>query len=75
MLRIPLPTLSPNTEIEYTLEFQAASVNGNGTGARTVRRRTGEARRESLRRLAGSIDDPTFVRPAQGEYEKRESME
>jgi len=29
---------------------------------------------EFVRRTAGSISDPTFQRPPQGEYPKRESM-
>jgi hypothetical protein len=33
------------------------------------------SRSAALRRLAGSIDDPTFVRPPQGEFETREPLD
>lgn len=32
-------------------------------------------RRLRLNKAIGSIDDPTFVRPPQGEYEKREPLD
>lgn len=43
----------------------------NGTGAALTR----EKRSEALRRVAGSIDDPTFERPPQGEFESREFLD
>jgi hypothetical protein len=74
--RIPLPSECANSEVEYVLEFRAASpgTNGQPRPGASLRRRTGEARRESLRRIAGSIDDPTFQRPPQGEPEPLEPM-
>ncbi len=74
-LRIPLPGVGANTEIEYTLEFHAAAGNGRKHSVAAPRQRTGADRRDSLRRLAGSMDDPTFRRPSQGEFEKRESID
>lgn len=75
--RIPLPSGCANSEVEYVLEFHAAPAGANGVSRPNVsrRRRTGEERRESLRRLAGLIDDPTFQRPPQGEPERLEPME
>ena len=74
-LRIPLPGVGANTEVEYTLEFHASTAKGRASSVAVPRAKTGADRRESLRRLAGSVDDPTFIRPQQGEYEKRESMD
>jgi hypothetical protein len=79
LLRIPLPGLGVNTEIEYTLEFRASAVAPAGNGQHQpvpiAGRKAGTDRLESLRRLAGSLDDPTFTRPSQGEFEKREPLE
>lgn len=74
-VRIVVPGFSVNTKVVYTLEIHAAAGNGHAKSAAAPRRRTGKDRLDSLRRLAGSMDDPTFVRPPQGEYEKRESMD
>lgn len=74
LLRVPLPADCANREIEYVLEVHKPGTNGR---AATVsrRRRSGADRNESLRRLAGSIDDPTFVRPPQGEPEGLEPLD
>jgi len=39
---------------------------------RTSRKMTQEEWEQMIRATAGSIDDPTFVRPEQGQFEKRE---
>lgn len=75
-LRIPLPGIGTNTEVEYTLEFHTTTGgNGKATASISPRKKSGGERRASLRRVAGSIDDPTFVRPSQGSYETRESLD
>lgn len=73
--RVPLPAECANSEVEYVLEFHAASGKENGKGAARIRRRSGDERRESLRRLAGAINDPTFTRPPQGELDGLEPLE
>ncbi len=74
--RVALPPGCANSEVEYVLEFHAATGASNGVPrVASARRRTGDERRESLRRLAGSIDDPTFGRPPQGESEPLEPLE
>jgi hypothetical protein len=74
-LRIHLPPSCANNEIEYVLEFHAPGTNGQLPPATTRRRYSGQARRDVLRRVAGSIDDPTFQRPPQGTPEPREPLE
>lgn len=74
-LRISLPSECANSEVEYTLQFHVPGENGEPRTSVSRRMRTGVERRESLRRLAGSIDDCTFVRPPQGDAESLESME
>ena len=74
-LHIRLPGVGANTEVEYTLEFHAPAGNGSARTAVTPRRKTGAERLRSLGRVAGSIDDPTFARPGQGEFEKREPVD
>jgi hypothetical protein len=73
-LRITLPPDCANSEIEYVLEVHTAGTNGRPV-ATALRKRSGQARRDSLRRLAGSIDDPTFQRPPQGTAEPLEPLD
>jgi len=73
-LRITLPPGCANSEIEYVLEVHTAGTNGK-PAATSPRKRSGQARRESLRRLAGSIDDATFQRPPQGTAEPLEPLD
>ena len=72
---IPLPAECANSEVEFTLQFHIPGANGKPRAAITSRRRMGDERRMSLRRLSGSLDDPTFSRPSQGEHEPLEPME
>ncbi|MCC6360441.1 MAG: hypothetical protein IT450_17010 [Phycisphaerales bacterium] len=75
--RIALPSECAGSEVEYVLEYHPALDGSNGRlpAGSTPRKRSGEARREALRRVAGTIDDPTFERPPQGEADGLESME
>ncbi len=80
MLRIPLPALPPHTEVEYTLEVRASKRNGSASPDSTGVRALGPRPSEHDRRLAldeaiGSIVDPTFVRPPQGDFTPRESLD
>ncbi len=74
-LRISLPSGCANSDVEYLLELHAPGSNGQAPPATSRRRRSGDDRRESLRRVAGSIHDPSFGRPPQGEPERLEPLE
>ena len=70
-LRVALPGIHSNTEVIYTIEFQVVNDGGQTGPSLRPRRRSGAERMDSLRRLAGSIADETFMRLPQGDYEKQ----
>jgi hypothetical protein len=59
-----------NTEVLVTVE----PVNGPGANG-APQRPTRAERAAVLRRLAGSVSDPTFERPPQGAFEAREPLD
>lgn len=69
-LRIALPPALHGKDIEYTLTVETPPT------PLTARPPLTQAEwRAHLDRFAGSIDDPTFDRPPQGEFEVREGLE
>ena len=79
-LRISLPGFA-GKDVEYTIDLPTAGKNGtNGAHVRPGEglSKTGlsqEAWQRFVDGLEGTIDDPTFVRPPQGEYETRERLD
>lgn len=80
-LRVHLPGLA-GKDVDYTINIAEGTTNGtNGVAARapvaapTAATMTREQWHRFVDSLEGAIDDPTFVRPPQGEYEERESMD
>ncbi len=68
-LHIDVPSMA-NTDVRVTIE----PVNGPATNG-VPRRPTKAERSAVLRRLAGSVTDPTFDRPPQGSFEERDSLD
>ena len=66
-LHIDVGPSMANTDVRVTVEPAAT----NGQNGATTR----EQRSAALRRLAGTVNDPTFERPPQGEFEPREPLD
>jgi hypothetical protein len=64
-LTIPVGSENANREVTVTI----AGVNRQGARPPMTQHEW----EEFVQRTAGSIDDPTFVRPPQGEFEEREN--
>ena len=64
-LNLPLGLEEANAEVVVTVQ------TANGTGRRVNDQQAWEA---FVRSTAGTIDDPTFRRHDQGEYERREPL-
>lgn len=64
-LNLPLGLEEANAEVVVTVQ----TANGKGPGGNDQR-----AWEAFVRSTAGSIDDPTFRRHDQGEYEQREPL-
>lgn len=79
-LRISLPGFA-GKDVEYTIDLPIAGKNGvNGAHSSSgpgqgQPKLTQEAWQKFVDGLEGAIDDPTFVRPPQGEYETRERLD
>ena len=58
---VPVGTAEAGTEVDVTIEPARPKV-------------TQQEWEAVLRRTAGSITDPTFKRPPQGDYEEREQL-
>ncbi|MEX2218930.1 MAG: hypothetical protein WD749_09240 [Phycisphaerales bacterium] len=65
-LVLHVPPSFAGSEVRVVVE----STNGASPG-----RPTRAERSATLRRLSGSITDPTFGRPPQGEFERRGSLD
>jgi len=71
-LHIDVPPSMANTDVRVKVELAAPNGSAaNGAPPRPTR----EQRSAALRRLAGSVSDPTFERPPQGEFEAREPLD
>lgn len=70
--RIPLPKALNGQDVEYTLTVEPARPRGPDSAKPPI---TQAEWRAHLDRFAGTIDDPTFERPPQGEFEEREDLE
>ena len=64
-LSLPLGEGSAGSEVLVTIQ-PVPHVGGNGSEADDWRR--------FVERTAGSIQDPTFNRPAQGEFDRRDEL-
>lgn len=67
-LHLDVPSMA-NTDVRVTVE----PVNGPANGA--AAHPTRAERSATLRRLAGSVTDPSFERPPQGTFEDRDSLD
>ena len=65
-LKVPLGAEAANREVRVTVQPVGSDTPTSGEQ---------EAWRRFVERTAGSITDPTFQRPEQGEYEQRDSLD
>ncbi len=75
MLKEVVGSLDDDFDIPPLEYFPLALQHMRNTTHRFDRPTTQEAWAEWVRSMAGSITDPSFVRPEQGEYEVREPLE
>ena len=79
-LRISLPGFA-GKDVEYTIDVPGAGKNGaniahlSAGGAVRGNEMTPDTWKKFVEGLEGAIEDPTFVRPPQGEYEEREPLD
>jgi hypothetical protein len=75
-LSVTLPPALHNTDVRVTVEPAARASRNGGSSAHTPpSEATRESRRRILDEVLGTIDDPTFVRPPQGDWPEREPLD